>query len=365
MSLGTPCLHMRALCWLWATLASTSAYQGNFPTKSVNIAAADTVAFYKVLETSTTGVEDAHAVHGASTSDGGWVVVGKGLEADGSSVTEAFAVKFTSAGSVQWTYKSGISGADAFNAIIQLPDGGDLIAVGYRQVGGVNCRSLVKRALATGAASWAATSLGDSTGAHGGYETVAMSSDGSSLYAGGFKGKPDTEEYSFKSYGNVAGGSALIDAFPVSVLATAPTSASVSWTWSLGSRGTVKSVHAFSGGDLAALTFTDGGSQAEVFRITSSGATSWGPTDIEVQHGEGTELVISADGWVTEDRRRGKDLPLCRLSLRTCTCTRVPALKPPPPSILCCAGRRSMSQGTVRRPQPSRQQPPPSSPCLL
>lgn len=288
---------MRSSLLLWSgaiALSSAQTYGGNFPAKSINLASADNVAYYNVYTEAETQVFDAHAVHGAPTSDGGWVVVGKGLEADGSSITESFAVKFTSSGARQWSFLSGHSGSDAFNAVVQLGTGGDLIAVGHREVSGVYMRCITKLTIATGVASWVATSFGDSAGANGGYENVELSTDGATMYAGGFTGKPGTDEYSFKSYGNVAGGSALIDAFPVSALgSSAPTSASLSWTTDLAPRGTVKAVRAFSAGGLAALTFTDAGSSAEVVRLDAGGTTSWGPTDIAAQHGEGTEMVIS------------------------------------------------------------------------
>ena len=179
---------------LWtAIITAVAAQVTNFPTKSVNMASADAVEYYHVFDTSATLVDDAHAVAGAPTSDGGYVVVGKGLESDGSSVSEAFALKFTSAGSLQWSYKSSHSGDDAFNAVIQLPSGGDLIAIGYRSESGVYRRMVTQLGLTSGTAGWVGTAFGDSAGAHGGYENVELSVDGSTLYAGGFTGKPNTE----------------------------------------------------------------------------------------------------------------------------------------------------------------------------
>ena len=70
---------------------------------------------------------DAHPVYGIEASDGSLIFVGKGVEADGSSVTEAFAVKFSATGTVVWSHVSGLVGADVYNGLVQLPGGGDLI----------------------------------------------------------------------------------------------------------------------------------------------------------------------------------------------------------------------------------------------
>lgn len=43
-----------------------------------------------------------HQVHGTQTADGGYVVVGKGMEKDSSSKMEAFAIKFNSLGMYSW-----------------------------------------------------------------------------------------------------------------------------------------------------------------------------------------------------------------------------------------------------------------------
>ena len=113
-------------------LLAEAAYD-NFPVKSINLASAPAVSFYSSPEVvGTHNLHDAHPVHGAATSDQGYVFVGKAVEADGSSVLVAFAIKLSSTGSVSWVWRSSATGVnDVANAVVQLPSGGDLIVVGY------------------------------------------------------------------------------------------------------------------------------------------------------------------------------------------------------------------------------------------
>ena len=59
----------------------------NFPVKSVNLASADAISFYKLHPAL---VEDAHPVYGFEASSGGYIFCGKGLDSEGSSDAEAF-----------------------------------------------------------------------------------------------------------------------------------------------------------------------------------------------------------------------------------------------------------------------------------
>ena len=281
----------------------------NFPVKSHNVASAATVSFYKGATSATITVEDAHPVSGIETSDGGFVFVGKGLEAEGSAITEAFAVKFSSTGDYLWGYKSGHSGNDAFNAAVQLGSGGDIIVAGYRAVGAVNKRALTKLSLSTGAATWVGTDFGDSSGSNGAYENIALSEDATEVVVGGFTGKPDTDEYSFKSYGNAAGGTAIMTKFPASTMSgsTAPTATDASWFKTFTAQSTVKAMRPMTQSGLtmwAVLLWTEtatADAATAVAALTSTGTVSWGPTNIGTLHGEGTELAVSADATGASD----------------------------------------------------------------
>lgn len=130
-------LRLATLMMLATSVVHADVY--NFPAKSVNIGSAYTEAFFAAhtLTSGGTGsispAADAHAVHGVQLADGGFVLTGKAVESDGSSVHEAFAVKLDAAGSLVWGWKSGVSGQDAANAAAQLPNGEILIAGNCRE----------------------------------------------------------------------------------------------------------------------------------------------------------------------------------------------------------------------------------------
>ena len=80
----------------------------NFPVKSENIDAALPIAYYEQYTLQSYSIADAHPVTGLETSDGGFVLCGKALEADATgSPREAFAVKFTGS-TIAWFWKSSI-----------------------------------------------------------------------------------------------------------------------------------------------------------------------------------------------------------------------------------------------------------------
>jgi hypothetical protein len=121
---------LKLLSLLLASTTSVWADTYTFPAKSVNLDAAYKTDFFEAhtLETQITPATDAHAVDGIELADGGYLLTGKAMESDGSSITEAFAVKLSATGTIVWGWKSGVSGKDASNAAAQLPNGEVLIA---------------------------------------------------------------------------------------------------------------------------------------------------------------------------------------------------------------------------------------------
>ena len=275
----------------------------NFPVKSINIASAPSISFYTTYPLGGTGqitLEDAHPVYGFECSGGGYVFCGKGLEAEGSSNNEAFAVKFTSTGAYQWGWRSNVAGMDAANACMQLPNGGDVLVIGYRLVGTVMKRSITKLAIATGTEAWTATDFGDADGSHGAWEGIDLTSDGSDAVLGGFTAKETSEEMAFRSYGN-CGGSAVVVKLPVTALtaSTAPTSASLTWSTTITGRMSAKAVRPFANGEIAVMAWTDAGSDADaatntaIAKLSAAGALTWGPINVGVRHGEGTDIQVT------------------------------------------------------------------------
>ena len=145
-----------------------------------------TPAFY-VLNTGgqMTPIDDFHPVNGIETSDGSFVLAGKGLETSGQ--PEAFAIKLSSTGAYQASWKSNIVGGDAANAVIQLPSGGDLLVAGWRTVGGVGYRCVTKLRLADLSEVWTAR-FDDTSGANGALEMITLATDG--VVLAGLKNKP-------------------------------------------------------------------------------------------------------------------------------------------------------------------------------
>lgn len=289
---------MRALIWL-SLVCTIRAEWDTYPVKSISLTAAPSPQFYVSPDVSSYGIFDVHPVHGCKTSDGSYVMTGKALEGESSSVMKAFAVKLTSTGTVAWVWGSNADGVnDAANAVLQLPNGGDLIVAGYRAVGGKNQRSLTKLSFASGSEEWTAT-WPDSAGAHGAWEMIQLTTDGASVLLAGLIAKPDNEEFNFKSYGNVPAGTANIVQLPVSVLAaaTAPAEAAKTWDYTNDAYVTSKTAMPLADGSVVALLYgaEKNNQQATLVKLSSAGAVIWGPTYYP-QHGEGTDLAIAADG---------------------------------------------------------------------
>lgn len=276
----------------------------NFPVKSINLVAAATPTTYVNPDVSSYGIFDAHPVHGVETSDGSFVMVGRAVESEDSSILCAFAVKLSSttvgvAPSPQWVWRSSATGVnDVSNAVIQLPNG-DLVVAGYRVTGGgVAERSLTKLSLLTGVESW--TALWPSAGGaqkHSAWEMVDVTTDGASVILAGLQNADSLEEFNFKSYGNVISGSAIVQRVPVSTLTggSGPTNSMVTWTFSSADYMTAKAARPLADGSVIALLYSEQ-KLCSLVKLTPSGAAMWGPADYAAQHGEGTDIVVAADG---------------------------------------------------------------------
>ena len=172
---------------------------------------------------------------------------------------------------------SGSAGKDVANACAQLPNGGDVIVVGYRVVSSVARRSITKLGISTGAEAWTATDFGDAAGSHGAWEGIDFTAADNSAVIGGFYAKDSYDEMSFRSYGN-SGASAVVVKLPVSALesSTVPTSSSLTWTWTETNHGTAKAMRPFASGDIAVLLWTDGvgASTSAIAKLSSSGTTT-------------------------------------------------------------------------------------------
>jgi len=296
-------LRRLALALAASAALHVSADYDNFPVKSVNMGAADPITLYKAHLSEDLGVFDAHPVYGFEASDGGLVVCGKSLESEGGK-QEGFAFKFSATGRFKFAWTSGVAGKqDSVIACLQLPDGGDIILVGHREVGSVSYRSITKVTLATLAEVWTATDFGDKPNKHGAWESIALTPDGQHVLIGGLYKRDTNGDFDFRSYGNT-GGKAIVAKMPVTALtsSTPPTSESLTWTKVWGSRGTAKAVRPFLNGNIGVMLWSEGeegtfDKATAVDLLDETGSSVWSAAvNLGDTHGEGTEMAVALDG---------------------------------------------------------------------
>ena len=271
-----------------------------YPVKSINLDSSLKPAFYTGYTNdliSISPVVDPHAVHLLKTKDNGFVVCGKGLEADGSSFTAAFAVKFDSSGKYVWAWKSTVTNAnDVANGAIELSDtDGSILVVGYRVLSGVGKRSITKLNPSTGVEIWTGTDFGDAANLHGAFELATVV--GSDVYLYGVKKRTSLSEMSFKSYGNVPDGEATIVKIPMSKLTTgnAPVIGDLTWEYTTNTYVTVKAVRAIANDDIIALLYAETELATIVGINKADGTVKFGPVNHGATHGEGTDIQVASD----------------------------------------------------------------------
>lgn len=294
------------------TIVVAAGGTNTYPVKSINLDKASSPVWYKKYPSTNLGVSDAAACYGVPLSDGGYLFCGAGGEGEGSPYAEAFAVRLTADGDVAWKWKSGhASKSDAVIGCNQLPNGGDILVVGRYDIGGVVKRSVVKVSFTTGSQVWLAHDFGDTAGSTGAWETVEITSDKSAILLAGWHKKTDTSPMGYRSGGNTFGGQAVVMQIPVTALgATAPTSASASWTRVWAQHNAAHAARSLPSGEVAVLLWTDEDpnawpkstvfGSAALTKLSAAGTTLWGP----INHGhplsghdqEGTDLSISKDG---------------------------------------------------------------------
>jgi len=292
-------------------LAGVASENYNFPAKSVNLNAAYQVEFFKaqhMTESPPLGLapaDDAAACTGVELVDGSYLLGGNSIESDGSTIPEGFATKLTATGDMAWAWKSGVSGMDGILSVAQLPNG-EVLIVGYRAINGINTRSITKLNADTGAEVWTMTDFGDKT-THGAWEMINIDATHGAVLAG-FKEKPDTSEFTFKSGGNTAGGKAVISTMSIASLSasTAPTISDVATTKTYADYHTAHTAHFVSATQVAALLWADQGccdsgaasccpkakmATFAVFNPTSN-TDVFTPVEHSVNIGEGTDMKL-------------------------------------------------------------------------
>ena len=163
--------------------------------------------------------------------------------------------------------------------------------------GAYGSRYITKLSIATGAEAWTMDDFGDSAGNSSFYEMIEVTGDAVFL-AGGIN-KPNIEEMSFKSYGNVADGQAHVERIPLSALQSAskPQQSQIVWTYTDAAYLTAKAARPVNGGKLAVLLYGELKTKhsTAVILDATSGAVTSSARNYDAQ-GEGTDLQASLDG---------------------------------------------------------------------
>mmetsp|Transcript_3708 Transcript_3708/g.7029 ORF Transcript_3708/g.7029 Transcript_3708/m.7029 type:complete len:525 (-) Transcript_3708:75-1649(-) len=290
--LGFSRLLISAAILASTTLADTYTY----PVKSINLDSAASPVYYSAFRPDQMSIGrtvDPHAVHGTEIAPSTVLLSGKGQQSESSSTTDAFAVALSSStGAKSWSWTSAHDGNDAANAATVLPASGEVLVAGWREVSGVGCRSVTKLS-ATGTEAYTAVAFGDSSGAHGAFEMVKAFGD--DVFLSGLKDKNDLEEMSFKSYGNVPSGTAVVTRFASSAFgSSAPAAGDAVWTKDFSGYASAKTVEEVGTDKLAVLLYAEESEKhaAIVVLNRADGSTVWGPTDYGNVHGEGTDLAV-------------------------------------------------------------------------
>ena len=71
--------------------------------------------------------------------------MGKGIHSEQNPIPKAFLTIITPTGGHHWTWTSSDTNMNALNAVIQLPNGGDLLAVGYTSMNGAVAKRVIYR----------------------------------------------------------------------------------------------------------------------------------------------------------------------------------------------------------------------------
>jgi len=150
----------------------------------------------------------------------------------------------------------------------------------------------------TGAEVWTMTDFGDATNSHGAWEMINIDAT-QGITLSGFKEKPDTNEYSFKSGGNTAGGKAEVNTMSIASMSasTVPTISDVATTKTYTDYNSAKTAHFMSATQVAVLLWRDGGAgntHAATIGVfnPSTGADLFTPVQHSSIIGEGTDMKL-------------------------------------------------------------------------
>ena len=254
--------------------------------------------------------EDPHPVHGTQTSDGGYVVGGKSLDAGGE--WEGFVLKVIPSGfsgylnlnepgegnqSYSWAKTFGTAGKkDGVNNLASV--GEAVFAAGFKSVSdGSQNACLFKYSSVDGATLWEHLLSESSNGLSSAFEVICSTSDGGLITGGVYDSAKDGLE-GFKSYGNPSSGKAFVAYYSPDQVSSSVGPVSPSWRKDFNASLTVKGIRPIGKtGEYILLTSkADGENAPHLARLDSQGNLLWEktyptraePTDVSVLANDGT-----------------------------------------------------------------------------
>ena len=254
--------------------------------------------------------EDPHPVHGTQTSDGGYVVGGKSLDAGGE--WEGFVLKVVPSGfsgyldlnvpgegnqSYAWVNTFGTTGKkDGVNNLASVEDA--VFAVGFKSVSdGSQDACLFKYSSVDGAMVWEHLLSESSNGLSSAFEVVCSTPDGGLITGGVYDSAKDGLE-GFKSYGNPSSGKAFVAYYSPAQVSSSVAPFSPSWRKDFKASLTVKGIRPVgkTGGFILLTSKADGDNAPHLARLDSQGKVLWEktyptraePTDVSVLASDGT-----------------------------------------------------------------------------
>ncbi|MBT3635580.1 MAG: hypothetical protein HN531_01460 [Opitutae bacterium] len=274
-------------------------------------AEAPSVSFYAGVGEGAIG-EDPHAVHGTQTSDGGYVVGGKSLDAGGA--WDGFLFKVVPSGfsgylnlqepgegnqSYAWSATFGTSSKkDGVNNLASVGD--SVFAGGFISVvDGSQDAILAKYSSSDGSKIWEYVLPEITSGLSSAYEVVSSTPDGGLITGGLFDSAKDGLE-GFKSYGNPISGKAFVAYYSSSQVSSSVAPSSPSWRKDFNASLTVKGVRPIgSTGDFILLTsLVESPHIPSLKRLDSQGNLLWEKT--YPTRSEPTDVcVLASDGTLT------------------------------------------------------------------
>ena len=262
--------------------------------------------------------EDPHPVHGTQTSDGGYVVGGKSLDAGGA--WEGFVLKVVPSGfsgylnlnepsegnqSYAWVKTFGSVGKkDGVNNLASV--GEAVFAAGFKSVSdGSQDACLFKYSSVDGAMSWEHLLPESSNDLSSAFEVVHSTPDGGLITGGLYDSEKDGLE-GFKSYGNPSSGKAFVAFYSPEQVSSSVAPTSPLWRKDFNASLTVKGIRPIGKtGDFILLTsMADGENAPRLARLDSQGNVIWEktyptraePTDVTVLASEGTSTGFAFCG---------------------------------------------------------------------